>query len=342
MELRAPLIAIFSSLFLIFFPLEGSYTLKKGKFLPTKELTTLSAQEHYTFLLAALQEENWQTVEYQSTLLIKNFPDSPFYQEAVYYLASAHFYQQDYDLANQYLTEYLQHQTVLKHFYEALELKFQIAEKFRLGSKKHLGGFSFLPKCISAKEEALAIYEEVINTLPNDDLAAKSLFGKAVLLMEEGEYTASIEAHQALIRHFPKHPITPNAYLEIGKTYLIESQQKSPDADYLELALINLKKFRQDFPNDSRLTQAEALFAEMQEEYAKSFYEIAQFYERTHKKQAAILYHSKIIKTFPNTKTALLSKKKIKKLQGTPSQIPAASSKIAPHESADSSSPPSS
>ena len=53
---------------------------------------------------------------------------------------------------------------------------------------------------------------------------------------------------------------------------------------------------------------AEGLFADMQEVYAKSFYEIAQFYERTKKPNASVLYYSKIIKTFPNTKSAELAK----------------------------------
>jgi outer membrane protein assembly factor BamD (BamD/ComL family) len=53
----------------------------------------------------------------------------------------------------------------------------------------------------------------------------------------------------------------------------------------------------------------------MQEVYAKSFYEIGQFYERTKKPHASVLYYSKIIKTFPNTKSAELSKKRLKVLR---------------------------
>jgi outer membrane protein assembly factor BamD (BamD/ComL family) len=169
-----------------------------------------------------------------------------------------------------------------------------------------------------AKDEAVKIYDEVINALPNDDLAAKSLFGKGKILLGDDEFTSSIETYQTLIRRFPRHPLAPDAYVEITRVYLIESQEKYPDADYLDLATINIKKFRQDFPTDDRLEIAETLLAQMQEVYAESFYEIAQFYERTKKPHASILYYSKIVKAFPNTKTAELSKKRLKVLRPAP------------------------
>jgi outer membrane protein assembly factor BamD (BamD/ComL family) len=205
----------------------------------------------------------------------------------------------------------LRKQTALQHFREALELKFQVAEKFREGFKKHIGGYEMLPKWMPAKDEAIKIYDEVINALPNDDLAAKALYGRAILLLEDEEYNSSIETYQTLIRRFPRHPLAPDAYVEIARVYLKESEEKYPDSDYIDLAAINLRKFRQDFPTDDRVTLAEDIYADMEEVYAKSFYEIAQFYERTKKPHASILYYSKIVKAFPNTKTAERSKSRL-------------------------------
>ena len=302
----------------VLMPLQGAFTVKDGKLLNAEDVATLSVQEHYSLLLEVFQKEEWKEVVKQSNILIKNFPTSPFFQESYYYMAAAYFHLEDFDLANQHLTTYLRKQTALQHFREALELKFQVAEKFREGYKKHIGGYEALPQWMPAKDEAIKIYDEVINALPNDDLAAKALFGKAVILLEDDEYNSSIETYQTLIRRFPRHPLAPDAYVEIAKVYLIESQDKYPDADYLDLASINLRKFRQDFPTDDRLTMAEELFADMQEVYAKSFYEIAQFYERTKKPHASVLYYAKMIKTFPNTKSAELAKSRLRVLRPDP------------------------
>ena len=301
-------------------PLSAAFTIKDGKVMNVEEVATMSVQEHYGLLLEAVQTENWEVVVQQSTIMIQNFPDSPFYQEAFYFIGMGFFHKGEYDIANQYLSTYLKKQTALQHFKEAIELKFQIAEKFSNGYKKHIGGLELLPRWMPAKDEAIEIYDEVINALPNDDLAAKALFGKGKLILGEEEYTSSIETFQTLIRRFPRHALAPDAYVEIARVYLIESQERYPDADFLDLATLNLKKFRQDFPSDDRLEMAEAILADMQEVYAKSFYEIAQFYERTKKHHASVLYYSKIVKTFPNTKTAEHSKKRLNALR-PPSEV---------------------
>jgi outer membrane protein assembly factor BamD (BamD/ComL family) len=308
------------ALMLLVGPLLGSYTVKDGKILNTQEIATMSVQEHYGLLLEAVQKEDWNEVVHQATIMVKNFPDSPFYQEAFYFLGRGFFHKGDYDIANDQLTTYLKKQTALQHFREAIELKFEIAEKFREGYKKHIGGLAVLPKWMPAKDEAIKIYDEVINALPNDDLTARALYGKGKIGLDDEEYASSIETYQTLIRRFPQHPLAPEAYVEIARVYLIESKERYPDADFLDLASINLKKFRQDFPSDERVVIAETILAEMQEVYAKSFYEIAQFYERTKKPHASILYYSKIVKAFPNTKTAELSKKRLQILRPAETQ----------------------
>lgn len=301
-------------------PLMGAYTVKGGKVMNVEEVATLSVQDHHSLLLEAMQGGSWQEMIKQANIIIKNFPDTPFYQESFYFLAVAYFNMRDFDIANQHLSNYLRKQTALQHFRDAIELKFQIAERFREGYKKHIGGMEILPKWMPAKDEAIKIYDEVISALPNDDLAAKALFGKGVLELEDQEFMASVETYQTLIRRFPKHPLTPDAYVEIARVYLIQSQEKYPDADCMDLASINLRKFRQDFPMDSRIEEAEKIFGKMQEVFAESFYEIAQFYERAKKPHASILYYSKIIKAFPNTKSAELSKKRLNVLRpNTPS-----------------------
>ncbi len=292
-------------------PLFGAYTVKGGKILNVEEVATLSVQDHHSLLLESMEKEDWQGVIHQANIIIKNFPDTPFHQESFYFLGQAYFNLNDCDIANQHLNNYLRKQVAIQHFREAIELKFHIAEKFRSGYKKHIGGIELLPKWIPAKDEAIKIYEEVISALPNDDLAARALFGKGVLELQNEMFTGSVETFQTLIRRFPKHPLAPDAYVEIERVYLVQSKEKYPDAAYLDLASINLRKFRHDFPLDPRVEEAEKIHSTIQEVFAENFYEIAQFYERAKKPHASILYYSKIVKSFPNTKSAELSKRRL-------------------------------
>jgi len=305
----------FSVIFAVFSPLSAAYTLKQGKLINTNEVATKSVQEHYSLALEAFQNEDWAELIRQATIVVKNFPGTPFVQEAYFYLGAGYFHLEDYELANKNLSQYLKKQTAVQHFREAIEFKFYIAEQFKEGAKRHVLGWESMPKWMPAYEESMKIYEEVISALPNDDLAAKALYGKAGLEIADEEFKSSIETYQTLIRRFPKNGLAPDAYIQIAKVYLTQCQEQYPDSDFLDLAEINLRKFRQDFPSDDRVSIVETMFADMQEVYARSFYEIGQFFERTKKPHASILYYSKIIKAYPNTKSAELSKERLHALK---------------------------
>ncbi len=304
--------------------MQAAYTLRNGKLINSDIVATMSVQEHYSAAMDAYQKSEWEEVIHQSLIVIKNFPTTPFAQDAFYYLGVGYFQIADYELANQHLTTYLKKQSTPKYFEEAIQYKFQIAQQFQLGAKKHLMGWESMPKWIPAKEEAIAIYDEVITALPHHDLAAHSLFGKAELLLKEEEYTSSIETYQTLIRRFPKHPLSVESYIGVAQVFLTQSQEQYPDQDFLDLAEINLRKFRQDFPGEEKIVVAEKLFEQMQEVYASQLYDIGRFYERTKKHQASYIYYTRIIAKYPETQVALLANKRLENLKIKPNEsIPA-------------------
>jgi outer membrane protein assembly factor BamD (BamD/ComL family) len=96
--------------------------------------------------------------------------------------------------------------------------------------------------------------------------------------------------------------------------YLIQSQKAYPDQDFLDLSEINLRKFRADFPGEQSVAAAEKLLLEMKEVYASDLYDIARFYERTNKAQAARLYYTRIQLKYPDTEVAKLAEKRLHRL----------------------------
>lgn len=302
---------------LLFFtnPGEAAYTIKDGKLIPTHELSTLSIQEHYSMALQALQNKNWDELVLQSTIILKNFPDSPFADEAQYYLGVGSFHLGELDVANKIFGKYLKIQSSSKFFEEALHYKYSIAERYQHGAKKHLFGIDTLPKWIPAKEDAIAIFEEVIAALPHHELAIQSLYGKALLLLEDRDFKSSVETFQIVIRKFGKHPLACESYIGVGKVYLEQCQKEYADPDFLDLAEINLRKFTADFPNEPRLAIAENMLGAMNEIYAENLYKTARYYERAKKPHAAAIYYNKIISKYPHTLIANHSDNRISSLE---------------------------
>ncbi len=310
----------FSLCLLVIVPtdMHAAYILKNGKLYKKDDVATLTVGEHYSLLMTANEKKNWEEMLHQSEIITKNFDGTPFADEANFYKGVAFFYLQDYEFANKEFSSYLKKISAAKHFEDAITYKFEIAEKFRTGSKRHLLGWKKMPKLIHGKEHALKIYDEVIMALPNHDLAAQSLFGKAEILLQTDDFRNCIETYQTLIRRFPKHRLAPESYLGIGQVYLKQCRKQYPDPDFLDLAEINLKKFKLDFPGESRHKVAEAMLKDMKEVYAKALYDIAEFYERTKKKNAAYIYYSQIAHKYEGTEVAEKSNERIAKLQPPP------------------------
>jgi outer membrane protein assembly factor BamD (BamD/ComL family) len=278
----------------------------------------MSVQEHYSIAMDAYQKQNWDEVIHQSLIVVKNFSSTPFAQESLFYLGVGYFHTGELEYSNKFLTSYLKKQATPKFFEEAIQYKFKIAEKYHRGAKKHILGWETMPKWVPARDEAIRIYDEVVTALPHHELAAHALFGKAKLLIKEDEYKSSIETYQILIRRFQKHPLAAESYIGIGEVYLIQSQAQYPDQDYLDLAEINLRKFRHDFPGEERLAVAEKMWLDMKEVYASDLYDTGRFYERTKKPQAAYIYYTRVLTKYPETKVCDLVNKRLSKLKYQP------------------------
>ncbi len=289
---------------------QAAYTIKDGKLINMHEIATLSVQEHYSLARQALEQKNWPEVIRQSQVIVKNFPGTAFSWDCYFYLGEAYFHLRELELSNSSFSVYLK-QVAPKFFEQAIEYKFQIAQRFESGDRLPLLGIEGMPRWIPAFREAIDIYDEVIMALPQHDLAVQSLLGKGNLLFKEKEYKECIETFQTLIRRFPKHPLACDSYIAITQTYLTQSKEEYPDPDVLDLAEINAKKFKADFPSHPKVAVLDGMLEEMKELFAGELYKTAQFYERTKKSGAAVIYYSKIVSKYPTTQICVKSQKRL-------------------------------
>jgi outer membrane protein assembly factor BamD (BamD/ComL family) len=309
-EMRLTLFVLF---FILLVPFQGfsAYVVRNGKMVDKEEMVTGSIQEHYSEALAAFEKKDWKELRRQTNIIRHNFSGTLFSEEVIFLMGVGFFEQGDYEWANVHFSEYLAAQAAPKHFEEAINYKFEIAEKFREGARKHLMGFKTMPKWMKASTDALSIYDEVIAAMPHHDLAAHSLYAKGNIYLKAQDFRSSIEAYQTLIRRFPKHPLAAESYVGIAEVYLSQSKAEFADPDTIDLAELNLRKFRASFPGEEKFYDAQAMFVAMQEHYAESLWETARYFERTKKPGAAKIYYHKIMATFPEAPIALRCKQRL-------------------------------
>ncbi|MDX8431075.1 MAG: tetratricopeptide repeat protein [Candidatus Algichlamydia australiensis] len=273
-----------------------------------------SVEDRYRIAMEALGKQDWKTSIKQNRRILAYHRGTTFAKEADYYLAVAYLAQGEYIRADQYLTRYITTQESPTFFEEAIRKKFEIAKAFDNGGKKHLFHAKLLPKILPARDEALRLYDEVIASLPRDEIAAESLYRKGELLLFFKKYKESVDAFQTLIRRFPKHARAPDSFMSIANVYLKQCSATFPDPAHLELAEINLRKFRRAFPGESRITETEGLILQMKERFAKELFDVGHFYQKTKKVDSAAIYYSTIIVRYPETMQAKHAEKRLRKL----------------------------
>ena len=265
----------------------------------------LSAQDFYSYMQEAIDDEDWWAAVDYGEIVLYHFPDSPLCQEIPFLMGMNYFRLEQHELANDLLSEYLKSSPSPKYFEEAIEAKFSIAENWRQGGRKRLFGSHKMPSILPAYEDALQLYDEVIMTLPHHEMTVRAILGKAEVQTILEDFQPSIETLQLLIRRFPKHDLAAESYLRINQVYLKQCVRESLDPDLLDLAEVNLRKFRLAFPREPRLTQAQEAYAEMQELFAENLLETGQFFCKRDQDDAGIIYFSKVIAKYPNSKAAM-------------------------------------
>lgn len=291
--------------------LHAAFTIKNGWIANGAEDATLPVQEHFSLGINALENKDWNEAAKQFRIITVNFPASPYGQEAHYYLGIAYGYLHEFDFANESFTKYLKVVNNPKFFQETIQFKFEIAENFKKGAKRRFFGTKQMPKWASGQSMALEIYDEVISAVPSHEIAAKALISKGNLLWSLKDYREAVDSFHMVIKRFPKHELAPECYLLITKVYLEQSRYEFQNPDILAFAQINLRKFKQDFPREERLIEAEADVLSIKEIYARGLYDTGQFYERIEHPRASIIYYQNAINQFPETVVANLCRKRL-------------------------------
>jgi outer membrane protein assembly factor BamD (BamD/ComL family) len=301
------------SICFLFFSFSSLFALEEGEFNWDRGVPSVAQFNGY--LQEAVQDKNWWAAIDYAEVIAKRFPDTSFAQESSFVLGESYYQLEQLELANESFTSYLSQEISPKHFKEAVQYKFAIAERFRAGAKKPLFGSHKLPKLLSGDEDAIAIYEEVIAAFPHDEMAIQSLLGKGLLQVKFEDYKPALETFDQLIRRFPKNELAAQAFLEKSRVYLEQSKERSLDPALLDLADLNLRKFSIAFPREERLQEVEENCSQVKEAFASHLLETGMFFQKTKKQPAAKLYYSKVLEQYPGTKAAVLAEEKLAQLE---------------------------
>lgn len=295
------------------FQLEAGYRKYGGNWIQEKYVPYMSLDKHLELAKQCQEQQDWLRALNHYEIVLHHSAQRAAHLEALYGTAFCRYNLGDYENANISANTYLKEADRNQLLMPLMEMKFQIAEKFKAGAKRRPFSWSVMPKILSAKELAAQIYDEVAVAAARTDLAAQALLSKAFLLRRQKQFSHSNQALQQIINDFDKQPYVLQAFGEIARNYLLEMRTSSKSEEFLELARINRQKMLMRFPNADTV-DFDRSFQAMRELYAMSLIEAAELYRKKGQASACKLYIGRVTSLYSDTRAALQAQQTLQKL----------------------------
>ncbi|MGR3951399.1 MAG: outer membrane protein assembly factor BamD [Chlamydia sp.] len=306
---------VFSLYILCSNEIQAGYIYKNNRLYNEKYAATNACEEHFNSGLKKLENRELRDSELEFKTVIESFPETSYALEALYYLGIIKFEENSLDIANRYLSAYLEQKNSPEHYEDLFRYKLAIAKRLASGEKRHLFGYEALPKIMTGYQIAQKIFNEIIKALPHQEIGAQAMIEKGDLHASREEFLEAVESYQEAIHKFPKSTFAITGFTSISTAYLKQIECEPQNNDILALAEINLREMQKMFPNSTQVSTIETNIGQMREIFAAALYDIGQLYERMKRPKAALICYTTILQKYPSTKASDRSKKEIELLQ---------------------------
>ncbi|MBN1846660.1 MAG: outer membrane protein assembly factor BamD [Sedimentisphaerales bacterium] len=231
---------------------------------------------------------------------IKQNEGSSYLDKALFLKAQAQFNRKLYYQAFVIYEEMLDGYGASDLFEPALLQEMEIARRFLAGEKRKVWGF--IPT--SARTEGLEILDRVVERWPGSDLAAQALMMQADYYYDRGRFVEAQSTYQVVVENYRKSTYYQKALLRNAESTHAQYQGGRYDSSCLYEARLRYEQYRARFPQDAYARGIQPRIEGIDWQLAYKHYIIADYYRRTHKKEAADYYTRYIEEHWPDSEWA--------------------------------------
>lgn len=244
-------------------------------------------------------EGDWKAARPILKKWTKANPEDERYLEAMLLLGDTYFLGKDYWNAAERYQEVADN-SAGELFHLAQSRCVDCARAFLAGEKRILWGFIPLP----AYDDGCDILDRVWQRAPGTRLGEFALKQKADFRYNRGEFDIAKDEYANLIEQYPSGRHIQTAMLraaesaEASFTGVKFSDRALVDAD------VRYRQFKEQFPPLAERESIDARLEGIRQKRADKDLDIAQWYERTRARDAAVFYYRRILSDWPNTLAA--------------------------------------
>lgn len=296
--------------------------------MPAVSTTPLPAAEDATLsrIEALLRANDFESARDQSLAWLKSNVDSPLYDRGLYYMAESLRGKGELVKAFYYCDQLLDEHPDSAIYQNALQLQYEIADKYLLGAKDRLFGMRILGRQDAAIEMLFRIQQRA----PGSPVSEKALLRTADYYWATGEFDLAADAYHAYAEAHPRSPLVPQVRLREAYANLAQFNGPKFDVTSVLNAKTLLNQVKADYPDLARQENIDQKIELADRQMARKLYLNADFYRRTHKPESSALLCKRLLEVYPNLPEAGDARKLLAIVE--PSEITASAESPAPSQ----------
>lgn len=149
-------------------------------------------------------------------------------------------------------------------------------------------------------DKARGFYQQLLEEYPENRFKAEVQFKVAESLYSEKSYLEARFEYEKFLELYPQHPLAAQAQFQIGMCHAQKVNPFDRDQKVTLGALRAFRLFRQKYPQDTLLQEAEARILSLRQRLAEHEFDVARFYYRKEAYQAAIRRLLNLIQVYPD------------------------------------------
>ena len=274
-----------------------------GKFRNIDDVVKENAKDQFAYAEQLEKEGQFEKAYKSYKKLVEHFPDSILAARAQFRAGRC------LEKVGRYTKAFEAYQAVFDKYpnfaepESVLERQFAIAEIYYHGKKKEIPFIGI--GLFSGKSDAVKFLDQIAKNAPFSKYAEKGKFMAGVMLEQMGRYEDSdsgegaVSAYKFVVERFPEGEFADDAQFRIGMSYYAIAKKARYNRKAFEAAVTNFQKYIRLYPKGDFVEEAQAKIKELDYRGAKGTFDVARFYEKSKKMDAALIYYREVVEKYP-------------------------------------------
>jgi outer membrane protein assembly factor BamD len=196
---------------------------------------------------------------------------------------------------------------------EVIWRQYIIANRFLNGEWVKLWGVvPFFP----SMDTAAHMFDNIVTNGPYSDVAPHAQLRIGVAREKQRDYESAVAAYGLAADRYHDQPrIAADAVFRQAESYQKQAATAEYDQGTAEQAIETFTDFMTLFPDDKRVPQAQKAIVSLKAEQVHGAFEVAQFYENSHRWDGAAIYYNQVLQLDPNSPYAETARRRIEVLK---------------------------